>query len=338
MSRPRVSIVIPVYRQESYLEATFASIFAQSHSDFQVIAVDDGSPDGSLRVLESMRDERLIVIAKENGGQASAVNAGLSRATGDYVKIMDGDDLLSPRHLEAQIAALAGTHDAVASSRWTYFVDDPASSSLFPEITDRDYEDPFEWIVDTLRDSRGMFAVWQWLIPRELLHRVGFWDERLGLEADFEFTVRLLLAARSIRFAGDAVLYYRKGIASQSHFRSRAALSSALLATELATERLVKHRDTPEVRRLAADRLQQVAFLTYPSQPDLCERAEAGAAKFGGSDLRLPGGRIGRSLGRFLSWKQVRALQEYSRSLGWRHVLRVRERRRLRSLRQGGEG
>lgn len=90
----RFSIIIPVYNAEKYLSQCVNSILTQSYSDFEVILVDDGSPDSSPQQCNQylQADHRVKVIHKSNGGQSDARNAGLDIATGDYIIFVDSDD------------------------------------------------------------------------------------------------------------------------------------------------------------------------------------------------------------------------------------------------------
>ncbi|RQO31931.1 hypothetical protein DBR32_03755 [Taibaiella sp. KBW10] len=93
-----VSIIVPVYNTAAYLKECIHSIRSQSYADLEIILVDDGSTDHSLSIcLEAAKqDERIIVLDKENGGQASARNLGLDIAKGDYIAFVDSDDTISP--------------------------------------------------------------------------------------------------------------------------------------------------------------------------------------------------------------------------------------------------
>ena len=106
----KLAVIVPVYRVEPYLRQCIESILGQSYRDLRVILVDDGSPDASGAICEeyAQRDERVIVLHKENGGQSSARNLGLKHIDGcDYVTFLDSDDWLERntyeqciRHLE----------------------------------------------------------------------------------------------------------------------------------------------------------------------------------------------------------------------------------------------
>ena len=112
-SIPTISVVLPVYNGESYLETTLKSIQAQTFSNFEVLCVNDGSSDNSLGILQafSQADERFRVFTQENSGPGVARNTGLDAATGTYVIMLDADDIYEPTLLE-ELYASAQTHDS----------------------------------------------------------------------------------------------------------------------------------------------------------------------------------------------------------------------------------
>ena len=91
---PFFSIIVPVYKVEKYLNQCVSSILEQDFKDFELILVDDGSPDGCPAICDELAitDERIKVIHKINGGLSDARNAGLAIASGDYVIFLDSDD------------------------------------------------------------------------------------------------------------------------------------------------------------------------------------------------------------------------------------------------------
>ena len=91
-----VTIIVPVYRVEAYLDECVESLVSQTHPDLDIILVDDGSPDGSGFICDqwATRDERIRVIHKPNGGLSSARNAGLDAARGAFITFVDADDIV----------------------------------------------------------------------------------------------------------------------------------------------------------------------------------------------------------------------------------------------------
>lgn len=99
---PIVSIIVPIYKVERYLQQCINSICEQTYEFLQIILVDDGSPDdcGKICDINAERDSRIVVIHKENGGLSSARNAGLDVAEGEYVSFVDADDTIHPQFIE----------------------------------------------------------------------------------------------------------------------------------------------------------------------------------------------------------------------------------------------
>lgn len=99
---PLISIIIPVYKVEKYLPDCLDSLLAQTYRNFELLLVDDGSPDNCWEIMQqyAQKDSRIRVFQKENGGVSSARNFGLDRANGDYIGFVDSDDTVEPHYLE----------------------------------------------------------------------------------------------------------------------------------------------------------------------------------------------------------------------------------------------
>ena len=112
-----VSVVVPVYNVNSYLEECFESIQCQSYSNIEIILVDDGSTDGSGELCDELagRDDRAVVLHKENGGLSDARNAGLRIAKGSWISFIDSDDYVSPIFIEVLLNAALETGCEIAA-------------------------------------------------------------------------------------------------------------------------------------------------------------------------------------------------------------------------------
>ncbi len=120
---------------------------------------------------------------------------------GAYIKLLDADDWMNPEHIEAQVESIRDAKDVVSSCRWGYFVEDFTRPVVRDEHSNQDYDDPLEWLIDSLQQDEGMMGGWKWLIPRSVWDRAGGYDRRLGLNNDFHFSIQLLLASKGVRFA-----------------------------------------------------------------------------------------------------------------------------------------
>lgn len=99
---PEVSIIIPVYNNEQYIEKCIQSVLNQTFENFEVIVINDGSTDKSGEILEKLNreDSRIILIEQKNQGVAVARNRGMNKATGKYITFVDGDDYLKNNYIE----------------------------------------------------------------------------------------------------------------------------------------------------------------------------------------------------------------------------------------------
>lgn len=97
--KPKISIIVPIYNVENYLGRCLDSILAQEYEDFEIIAINDGSTDNSLTILQEYaeKDNRISIIDKINNGVSSARNVGLSQARGEYIGFVDPDDWIEPQ-------------------------------------------------------------------------------------------------------------------------------------------------------------------------------------------------------------------------------------------------
>ena len=124
--RPRISVVVPVYNVEKYLDRCVESLLAQTFKDIEIILVDDGSPDSSGAMCDkwARRDWRIRVFHQENGGLSVARNTGLDAAAGEYVGFVDSDDYLPPEaYQELYAEAKRGAYDVVYTGNTYHWPD-----------------------------------------------------------------------------------------------------------------------------------------------------------------------------------------------------------------------
>ncbi len=305
----RVSILIPCYNAGRWLGATLDSVFAQTWPNLEVILVDDGSTDDSLAIAQNYRVHGLQILPQDNQGQCAAANHALHVCTGDFIKFMDADDLISPNMIEVQMKTLAGSTTQIAHAEWARFTHLPTEADFTPRSVWHDAA-PVDWLVEGWTGGQPMHQCGIFLLPRPLLDRVGGWDERLSLINDFEFFARLITASDGIRFSPGARLYYRSGISgSLSDQKTRRAWESASLSINLAVDHLLRAEDSDRTRRAAADCLMELAGSMYPAEVDLVRQLESRIASLGGSRVRPGGGGVFKLISSLFGWKVARRLQ-----------------------------
>ena len=119
----KISVIVPVYNAEEYLEKTVSAISCQTYKNLEIILIDDGSTDNSLKLCEEFakRDERIKVYTQKNKGVASARNKGVSKATGDYIGFVDSDDIISLNMYEILSDLVIKTKCQIAGCKYYKF-------------------------------------------------------------------------------------------------------------------------------------------------------------------------------------------------------------------------
>ncbi len=121
---PLVSVVIPMYNAAAYLQDCLDSVLAQTYKNFEVIAVDDGSPDNCAEIISACQDPRVKLVQQRNRGLAGARNTGICRASGDYIAFLDSDDMWRPEKLEMHVAHLRANPSVGVSYSASQFMDE----------------------------------------------------------------------------------------------------------------------------------------------------------------------------------------------------------------------
>ncbi len=187
---PAVSIILPTYDRLPYLKEAVASVASQTFGDWELIVVDDGSTDGTIEWLESLDDQRLVIVGRPHSGNRSAVrNAGIARARASLVAFLDSDDRWAPEKLKRQLAH----HAANPSHRWSYtgrtMVD--AHGTRMPDALFTAWQAHSGSIVERILTLEVNIALPSVMVERTLLVDAGGFNESFSVAQDFELWLRL---------------------------------------------------------------------------------------------------------------------------------------------------
>ena len=201
-----VSIIIPVYNRPAMLRQAAASALAQTHRDLEVIIVDDASTDDTPSVIDELTrsDPRVRSIRRENGGPGLARESGRVEARGEFLQYLDSDDLLLPRKLELQVAALRANPDAGVAYGMVRYRD--AQGREIP-CTWKNANQVQERIFPSFLISRW----WETLAPlyrRSVSDAAGPWTA-LRLEEDWEYDCRVGALGTRLVHVGEIVGEHR---------------------------------------------------------------------------------------------------------------------------------
>ena len=307
---PKVSIIIPAYNAENTIAETINSVLQQTFVDFELIIVNDGSTDDTEKVIQTINDSRIKYFYQKNIGQCAASNLGIAKSTGDFIKFLDADDIINNIHIEMQYEKIKHDSSSIASCKWGRFYNNNFKSAKFvPEQVWNDLSG-YDWIKISLSQRYSMMGGWLWLIPKELLNKVGWWDEKLTLNNDFEFSIRLLLGAKNVVFADESILYYRTGIStSVSNYSTEKVYNEVYNANLLGCNHLLAFDNSSLMKTLCANRLQECVFSIYPKYKNIVEKYEAHIKAWGGSTIKLEGGFALKLLSNIFGWKNAKEIK-----------------------------
>ena len=201
-----ISIVVPLYNKENAISATISSVLNQTYTDFEMIVVDDGSIDESLKVVQSIHDERIHLIHKENGGVSSARNRGIKEAKGQFIALLDGDDLWDPKFLEEQVKLIQEFPKAAMWGVNTAFIRN-GNIYLWEQGVQENYRGYVENYFGTKHND--LFCSSSVVIRKEIFEHVGYFDERIGSSEDLDMWYRIILKY-PIVFCNKVLVYYNQ--------------------------------------------------------------------------------------------------------------------------------
>jgi glycosyltransferase involved in cell wall biosynthesis len=203
---PVVSVVMPAYNVAPYIAETLDSVFAQTFTDYEVIVVNDGSPDTQeLEQALAPYLSRINYLRQENQGAGAARNTGLKRARGEFVAFLDADDLWLPDYLSEQVRFITeGDYDLVYADA-LLFGKSPLAGRTFMQIAPSIGEVTFESLIS----GRCNVITSGVLARRLLVLEVGMFDEGLRNSQDFELWVRLVRGGARASYQRRVLLRYR---------------------------------------------------------------------------------------------------------------------------------
>lgn len=207
----KVSIILPVYNVELYLDACLQSIASQSFTALECVCVNDGSTDGSLEILQrwAEKDSRFKIHNQQNQGPSVARNFGLNAAKGEYLSFVDADDVLRPEYLERFVQMMEQDNLDVAGC--AYELSDTHSVKKFQFVVDRVLDFP-QLIASNqmLQQSNDLCFPWRYMFRRSLVVEAGIcFDERCSIGEDTIFITDVLAHSQRIRLTNESLYLYR---------------------------------------------------------------------------------------------------------------------------------
>jgi glycosyltransferase involved in cell wall biosynthesis len=223
---PKISIVIPAYNVAPYIGETLASVFAQTYTDFEVIVVNDGSPDTEEfeRALQPYL-KRISYLKQENRGASAARNAGLRVARGELIAFLDADDLWLPQYLEEQLKFMREQGSDLVCADANIFGDsDAAGQTYMDSLMGTAPPEGLVTFLELVNAERSLITSGV-IVRRDLVLEVGCFDESLRNAQDLDLWLRLARHGVRLAYHRRVLLSYRSrsnslsGDAINSHLR-----------------------------------------------------------------------------------------------------------------------
>ena len=211
-----ISVIIPIYNVEKYLESCLESIESQTYQDIEVLMVDDGSTDRSGHICEKFveRDNRFLAFHRKNEGISASRNFGLDQAKGDFICFIDSDDYIHPRMIETLADALS---DEVSFSmvygKRTAKRDERFDESI-PPVTICDQDAMMRGLFGTSDHEIQYQAIWNKLFRRSLIADLRFKDI---VAEDVEYMMRVYLRTDKVALIPQEMYYYYQRTDSITH-------------------------------------------------------------------------------------------------------------------------
>ncbi|MDY6784733.1 MAG: glycosyltransferase [Cyanobacteriota bacterium] len=280
-----LSVVIPIYNGEKTIQETINSVLQQSFEDFEIIAINDGSQDTTLEILENISDPRLQVFSYANAGLAESRNRGIARAKGEFVAFLDADDLWTADKLDSQIQALQNASEAAVAYSFTDYIDETGKivkKGNYKAVNGNVLE---ELLVDNFIESGS-----NPLIRKQALEKVGGFDSSINTAADWDMWLRLAEHFHFVAIPAVQVLYRISDNSMSANIRNQEVQCREVINR-------VFFRVTPSLQPLKQKSLSNLyRYLSYKAVEGSPSRAKGiAAARCFGNYLRYNPALLGQS-------------------------------------------
>lgn len=217
----KISIIIPVYNVEKYIDECLKSVLEQTYKNLEIILVDDGSKDNSAKICDdyAKRDNRVKVFHKENGGLSSARNVGMRAVTGDFFIFLDSDDYwIKLDFVEEMIKLVMNNNTDLIIFGYTRneesVSDHVRDKETEKTISNLDKTECFEWLI---KNDKLQSSAWNKMVNTRFLKNYNINFQEGIYSEDIDWTARLLIYVNKIFYFDDYIYFYRSNDQSITH-------------------------------------------------------------------------------------------------------------------------
>lgn len=234
----KISFIVPVYNVQEYIEECINSLLKQSIDNFEIVVIDDGSVDNSILLVEKIKDSRIRIIKRKNGGLGAARNTGLQEAVGEYIAFIDSDDFIKDNECYEKMYNIAQRDNSdIVSGNGIIYYSKEKSIVMRRDLKFKNckYMDGEEFLLLSLVTKRMYAPVWLNIYNREFLIKNNLSFQEGLLHEDELFTPQVVLKANRISIYDDEFYMYRQrnGSIINSKFSDKKGYDKLKISLEL---------------------------------------------------------------------------------------------------------
>ena len=220
----KLSIIVPIYNVERYLAECLESLLLQSIEGLEIVCVNDGSTDSSLQIVEEFmnRDRRIVLIDKENSGYGDSVNCGIRASKGEYIGIVESDDIAVENAFEILLEKAVLSEADVVKGNYYLYTSKNDDIVLFENLKDV----PYNRVINSNECERLFFvgpSIWSGIYRKDFLfnNEISFLDTPGASYQDTSFAFKVWACAQKVLLIPDPVIYYRQDNSESSSNNSK---------------------------------------------------------------------------------------------------------------------
>lgn len=213
--KPFISIVIPVYNSDKYIEKCIKSITSQTFNNYEVIIIDDGSTDNSLSVIKKNINNKFKIISQKNSGAGMARNVGINMATGKYITFMDSDDFFLDKYCLEKISRVLLKEDCdVAVYKMVRYYEKKNKFLFENDITTNDmqFKNVYDYLYFTIENSRLSVSQCDKIVKLDIIKKYKIFFEKMSMLEDIDWSLKLYEKIKTIKIINEPVYVYRQNI------------------------------------------------------------------------------------------------------------------------------
>jgi len=285
----KVSILIPLYNAENYIQETINSCINQTYKNIEILIFDDGSTDSSLKLAKNFENNysNIKVYTHKNSGAQITRNKLFKLSSGSYIQYLDADDILSFNKIKVQMDLLKNEDEEnICFCRWKGFKNNIETVKLNKDLKIyKNYENPLNFLIDMWSNFEAV-SPHAWLVHRNIISKTKGWNIELSKNQDGAFFSEIVMLSSKILFSDECFVYYR--LDSENSISKNISANAAISiykSLEIYKLNVKKHLNDYKVKLALAKILSFYNFDLYPNHKEIRKKIKHDILDLGFDDI-----------------------------------------------------